>query len=461
MSEQGFQLFAGIYPVAEELLYAGCLALFFRPFIPEKGRWWRLLLIIAVDLLAFLLCGVVTVPQGTFSLLLTALMLALSLTGALTLEKRAVFLLALLYWNVKNSSALIVVSLDTVATQLWIAPASDPAVIYLRSAALLTLLLLSHAGLLSAMLYALQRRLRRRRLPLDIQELCYLSLIPAAGILFGQMIAALLFEMKDGVLLQLYERHPAFLAVVPVLALLLYAGTWLTITFQQGMAALREEQATHYMEYQQTQAIRSRIREAERFYARIRQLKHEMRGHLTNIRGLAQSGEYASLDEYIARMDESMSGFDLTLQTGNPVTDVIVNDTRRRSLDLGIRFQTEFHYPAQGSYDAFDVGIILQNLLQNALEACGKVDEGERFIALTGTKKGRFFLIEVKNSFVGEVLFGQDGLPVSTKKEDVPMHGLGLSNVRREAEKYMGELELKTDRREFSAAVLLQERSSL
>ena len=461
MSEQGFQFFAKVYPVAEELLYAGCLALFFRPFLPEKGRWWRLLLVIAVDLLAFLLCSSVTVPQGTFSLLLTALMLALSLSCVLVLKKRAVFLLALLYWNVKNSSALIVVSLDTIATRCWIAPANDPAVIYLRSAVLLTLLLLSHALLLSAMLYALQRRLHRRPLPLDIRELCYLSLIPAAGILFGQMIAALLFEMKDGVLLQLYERHPAFLAVVPLLALLLYAGTYLTITFQQSMAELREEQAAHYAEYQQTQMIRARIREAEQFYTRIRQLKHEMRNHLTNIKGLAQSGEYASLEDYIARMDGSVSDFELTLQTGNPVTDVIVNDIRRRSLDLGIRFQADFHYPAQGAYDAFDVGIILQNLLQNALEACGMVSEGERFIVLTGTKKGRFFLIEVKNSFAGEVVFGQDGLPVTTKQEDAPMHGLGLSNVRREAEKYMGELELKTDRREFSATVLLQERSSL
>ena len=460
MSELGFQIFAKVYPMAEELLYAGCLALFFRPFMPGKGRWWRLLLIIAADLLAFLFCGSVTVPQGTFSLLLTALMIALSLSGALALEKRAVFLLALLYWNVKNSSALIVVSLDFIETRLWIAPANDPAVIYLRSAVLLTLLLLSHAVLLSVMLYALQRRLRRRRLSLDIRELCCLSLVPAAGILFGQMIAKLLFEMKDGVLLQLYERHPAFLAVVPVLALLFYAGTYLTIAFQQGIAALREEQAVHYVEYRQTQAIRERIHEAERFYTRIRQLKHEMRGHMNNIKGLIRNGEYSGLEDYIARMDESMSGFELTLRTGNPVTDVIINDTRRRSLELGIRFQADFHYPAQGCYDAFDVGIILQNLLQNALEACGNVREDERFITLAGTKKGRFFLIEVKNSFTGEVVFGQDGLPATTKKEDLPMHGLGLSNVRREAEKYMGELELKTDQRIFSATVLLQERSN-
>ena len=293
------------------------------------------------------------------------------------------------------------------------------------------------------------------------RELCYISLVPTAGILFGQVISRLLIEFKDGVLLQLYERHPAFLAVVPVLALLFYAGAYLTIAFQQGMSALREERAAHYVEYQQTQAIRARIHEAERFYTSIRRLKHEMRGHLTNIKGLARSGEYASLDDYIAKMDESMSDFELTLQTGNPVTDVIVNDTRQRSLDLGIRFQVDFRYPEPGAYDAFDVGIILQNLLQNALEACEKVSEGERFIVLTGKRKGRFFLIEVKNSFVGEVVFGQDGLPVTTKKEDVPMHGIGLSNVRWEAEKYMGELELKTEQREFSATVLLQERSDL
>ena len=104
------------------------------------------------------------------------------------------------------------------------------------------------------------------------------------------------------------------------------------------------------------------------------------------------------------------------------------------------------------------MGIILQNLLQNALEACEKVSEGERFIVLAGKKKGRFFLIEVKNSFVGEVVFGQDGLPATTKKEDVPMHGIGLSNVRQETEKYMGELEITLDNQVFEAAVMIQEK---
>ena len=460
MSETGFRIFNSVFSAGAELTYALLLTAFFKPFIPSQGRKWRkLLLAFSAYILFEIVCNRAALPQGSFGLILMVMLLAVS--RWIGLEKPSVFLLTLLYFNARISSGLMVQSLYFIVERSVPYRLEPPEAVFLRAALLVVLFLLSHASMLAVMLYALQRQMRKQKMTLHRRELCYLSLVPTAGILFGQVISRLLIEFKDGVLLQLYERHPAFLAVVPVLALLFYTGAYLTIAFQQGMAALREEQATHYMEYQQTQAIRARIHEAEQFYTRIRGLKHEMRGHLTNIKGLAQSGEYASLEDYIAKMDESMSGFELTLQTGNPVTDVIVNDIRRRCLDLGIRFQVEFHYPDPGAYDAFDVGIILQNLLQNAVEACEKVGEGERFIVLTGKRKGRFFLIEVKNSFTGEVVFGQDGLPVTTKQEDAPMHGIGLANVRREAEKYMGELELKAVQQEFFATVLLQERSSL
>ena len=460
MTESGFRFFNSAYGLGADLIYAVLLTAFFAPFMTAQGRKLRgLLVVFFSSILCALICNRASLPQGSFMLILTVILLAVS--KWIRTGKTMTFLLVILYFNARISSGLIVESLYYILERLLPSPVEPLEAVFSRAVGLSMTFLLCHLILFSVLLYALQRRLRKRRFPLDRRELCYLSLVPAAGILFGQVISRLLIEIENGVLLQLYERHPAFLAVVPAIALLFYAGTYLTITFQQGMAALREEQTTHYAEYQQTQAIRARIHEAEQFYTRIRQLKHEMRSHLTNIKGLVRGGEYASLENYISRMDESMSDFELTLQTGNPVTDVIVNDTRRRSLDLGIRFQVDFHYPEPGAYDAFDVGIILQNLLQNALEACGKVNEDQRFIVLTGKRKGRFFLIEVKNSYIGEVVFGQNGLPATTKTEDVSMHGIGMSNVRRESEKYMGELELKVNQREFSATVLLHERSSL
>lgn len=460
MSETGFRIFNNTFSVGAELAYAILFTAFFYPFLTVRDRKWRKLLIVfSVYILFERICNRVSLPQGSFGPVLMAMLLAVSKWAGL--KKSLVFFLTLLYFNAKISSGLVVESLYFILERLFPLPSEPLEAVFLYSVVLVTLFLLSHALLFAAMLHTLRRQLEKRQISLHRRELCYLSLVPTAGILFGQVISRLLVEFKDGILLQLYQRHPAFLAVVPALALLLYGGTCLTIAFQQGMAALQEEQAAHYVEYRQTQEIRARIREAEQFYTRIRQLKHEMRGHLTNIKGLVRNGQYSSLEDYIARMDESINDFELTLQTGNPVTDVIVNDIRRRSLDLGIRFQVDFHYPDPETYDAFDVGIILQNLLQNAVDACEKADKDGRFIVLTGKRKGRFFLIEVRNSFMGQVVFGQDGLPVTTKKEDASMHGIGLANVRREAEKYMGELELKTDQQEFLATVLLQERSSL
>ncbi len=459
MSEAGFQIFNTAFPIGAELLYAACLTLFLRPFLMEHGnRKWKLPGVFLADLLISLFCDFAAAPQGTFTLLLITVLTAAS--KALELERAQAFLLGLLYWNAKITGALIVQSLYFIGDRLWPLSLDPPGAVYFRAAALLSLLLLSHAVLLALMLHMLQCQIRKRRLSLSWREVCYLSLIPTAGILFGQVISSLLFEVKDGVLLELYERHPAFLAAVPLLAALLYAGSYLAIAFQQGISALREEQAIYFMERQQTQTIRARIREMEQFYARIRELKHEMRGHLTNMKGLVRNGEYASLENYISQMDESISGFELALQTGNPVTDVIINDKRRRSLDLGISFQADFCFSEPGAYDAFDMGIILQNLLQNALEACEKATGDERFITLTGKRKGRFFLIEVKNSFEGKIALGSDGLPITTKKGDISMHGIGLSNVRREAEKYMGDVEISAMNQEFRVTVLLQEKQT-
>lgn len=459
MNEAQFQVFNQAFSIVASLLYAGLLTAFFRPFLPESRKRRKLLLVFFLYLLFELACGFWKLPQGSFGLALAAALLFVSkwtgLKGSLT------FLLTLLYFNARISSGLMAESLYFVLERWLPAPMEPLENVFLRAAFLVTLFLISHVILFAAMLYALRRQIQKQRLTPHRRELCYLGLVPAAGILFGQVISRLLIEFKDGVLLQLYERHPAFLAVIPLLALLFYTGAYLAIAFQQGMTALREEQASHYVEYQQTQALRGQIHQVEQFYSQVRGLKHEMRGHLTNLKGLARSGEYASLEAYITQMDESIQDFALAFQTGNPVTDVIVSDISRRCEDLGIPFQVEFHYPETGNFDAFDLGIILQNLLQNAVEACEKAAAEERFMVLTGKRKGRFFLIAVKNSFAGQVNFGQDGLPATTKEEDHAMHGIGLANVRREAEKYGGELELKINRQEFSATVLLQERSSL
>lgn len=460
MSETGFRIFNILFRAGAPFLYSVSLVLFTKPFlIREEHPYRKLFLVFLIHITGWLLCSLPFIPQGTFSLVLPALFLAAS--KALNLEKTFSFLLALFYCNIRILSGLIIESLSFIGDTLLSSESRQLEIIYLHSEAQILLFFMLHFAVLSAMLYALQRQIRKRTLTLHWQELCYISLIPATGILFGQMISRLLFEVSDGTALLLYERHPAFLGIVPLLALLFYMGSLLTIASWQKADALRKEREEYFVSLQQTRAIQDRIHEAELYYTRFQEMRHEIRGHLNNIKGLYQNRKHKELEQYIARMDESMHSFELSLQTGNAVTDVVINDTRQQCLEKNIDFRTAFHYPVSGQYDAFDLGIILQNLLQNALEACENAESKKQYISLTSRQKGKFFLIKVKNSFSGEIRLAQNGLPETTKEKDRFLHGIGLSNVRREAEKYMGELELKTENQEFCATVLLQERSNL
>ena len=227
------------------------------------------------------------------------------------------------------------------------------------------------------------------------------------------------------------------------------------------MVGLQEEKKKYFVEQQQVHAIQERMEEVEQFYDGIRRMKHEMRNHLTNIKGLYESGNFGEMEQYITRMDESMNVFELAIKTGNPVTDVIVNDRQKAAEKQGIQFQSGFIYPKSERYNAYDIGIIINNLLQNALEACGRMNTVNRYISITSRQKKKFFLIEVRNSFEGEIVMDADtNLPISTKGNgaSASLHGIGLSNVKREAEKYMGDLNIKVKKNEFSATVLLQER---
>lgn len=187
------------------------------------------------------------------------------------------------------------------------------------------------------------------RFELSVKEFCYLVVIPVVGILFNIVISRIFVFVQGN------------------------AGSLLTLMSYQEMVMLQGEKKKYFVEEQQIHAMQERIHEVEQFYAGIRQIKHEMRNHLTNIKGLAESGRYEDMEHYIAQMDVGLSAFELTVKTGNVVTDVIVNDKKKAADKLGVKFHPEFNYPLSEKYNAYDVAIILNNLFTNALEACGKM----------------------------------------------------------------------------------------
>lgn len=462
MSEAGFILVVDIAVRIETLLYAVCMAAFFYPFMAgkkeqRKSRIKKVLMVFLIYTVMYFVNMAASVYGWLCMIIVIILLMAAS--KFLDMNREFTFFLGVIFFCIRNLSALIMRSISYFLDKYLEHKAVSVENVFRNAAWNYVFVAVLQLILFSIMLYAVVRLLKKKTMKLHIKELCYLLLIPITGILFVNIIFNILLIVNENLVFQLYEQFPVFLGIVPVVAALFYAGILITIVSYQKMIGLQEEKEKYFVEQQQVHAIQERMEEVEQFYHGIRQMKHEMKNHMTNIKGLVRNGSYGDIEQYIDHMDESMNVFEITIKTGNTVTDVIVNDKQKAAEKQGIQFQSEFSYPKSDGYNAYDIGVIINNLLQNALEACEKMAEGKRYIYLSGRQKKKFYMINVKNSFEGEVTFDtKTNLPLSTKGKDTALHGIGLSNVKREADKYMGDVDIRARKNEFSVAVLLQER---
>ena len=462
MGEAGFILVVDIAVRIEILLYAVCITAFFYPFMAgkkeqTKSRLKKVFMVFLIYTVMYFVNMVASVYGWLCMIIVLILLVAAS--KFLDMEKGFTFFLGVIFFCIRNLSVLIMRSISYFLGKNLEHKAKTAVNVFGNAARNYVFTAVLQIILFFVMLYAVGHLLKKKTMKLHIKELCYLLLTPITGILFVNIIFNILLIVNENRVFQLYEQFPVFLGIVPMVAALFYAGILITIVSYQKMIGLQEENEKYFVEQQQVHAIQERMEEVEQFYHGIRQMKHEMKNHLTNIKGLVRNGSYEDIEQYIDQMDESMNVFELTIKTGNTVTDVIVNDKQKAADKQGIQFKSEFSYPKSDGYNAYDIGVIINNLLQNALEACEKMAEGKRYIYLSGRQKKKFYLINVKNSFEGEVLFDtKTNLPLSTKGKDISLHGIGLSNVKREVDKYMGDVDIRAKKNEFSVTVLLQER---
>ena len=292
------------------------------------------------------------------------------------------------------------------------------------------------------------------------QDVLLLSVLNFVGSMIAGVVNGLLTVKINAGFFLLFDEKPDLLWKIPVIAVLIFAGEVALIYFWQRYRILLAERQKHFVEEQQVKAMKKRLEEAENFYGSIRKVRHEMKNHMANIKGLAGAGEHGEIVEYVRRMDETMQELEYKYVTGNAVTDVIINDKCRRAEKAGIRFDADFRYG--GEIPVFDMGIILNNLLDNAIEACGKLETGKGFVRLSLKRKKQFLLLEVENSFDGAVPVSKgSSLPPTTKQSIVPEiiteHGIGLENVRDIAERYFGGVNIKVKGDVFHVTVMLQQ----
>ncbi len=242
-----------------------------------------------------------------------------------------------------------------------------------------------------------------------------------------------------------------------LLALLYYTVSAITVVIvvvlYQKIKAKQEEKLHAELLASQLESMRHSIDSAEKLYQNLRNLRHDVTNHLITLERLYAANKInearAYGDELKAALSEGAGG----AASGNPVTDVILQGMKNDAEHKNIRFQSEFYYPSESGINAFDLSVILNNALQNAVENAR--DCPSPYISVFSYRQNNAFMIEIRNSFAKALQWNaESGLPVTSKAEK-DGHGYGLSNIRAIARKYSGDIEIICQNGEFRLIVML------
>lgn len=172
---------------------------------------------------------------------------------------------------------------------------------------------------------------------------------------------------------------------------------------------------------------------SEKINTEIRRFRHDYNNHMNCMKSLVQSGRYDELMDYINNISDAFPQSGFLYNTGNYIADAILTDKLENARKNGTNIS--FKGIISPSINNTDLCIILGNILDNAVEACEKID-GEKEISVFGGYQHGYFILIAKNPISCHVQT-ENGIPATTKP-DTAYHGFGLQNVESVVKKYDG-----------------------
>lgn len=298
-------------------------------------------------------------------------------------------------------------------------------------------------------------------------ETVFLLLPNIAALSIAVTLKMMLLDVENGISVPVYEKIPAIKFWLPFICLLLLGMIVSSVIWFQKLVQLSEEEKKRVVLENQIKQIKREVGEIQEIYGDMRGLRHDMRNHLGNITAYVRKmvgKDCRELTDYIGKMEDTIHRLDFSCQTGNPITDIIIRQRSLQAAKQKIVLRADFTYPVKQQIDVYDIGIVLNNALENAIEACEKA-EGKREIYLHSFLKGNLFFMEISNDFSGGISIDKEtGLPVSHKR-DKGAHGIGMSNILRCAKKYRGDMDISISeaegRKKFHLTVMMNGSISL
>ncbi|MDR2555313.1 MAG: GHKL domain-containing protein [Fibromonadaceae bacterium] len=182
---------------------------------------------------------------------------------------------------------------------------------------------------------------------------------------------------------------------------------------------------------------RAHYQKMTEMYETLSSLRHDFKYYLKKIDELLQTGDIEKTKLYLTEIKKRIPESGLHYYCTDHAVNSLLTSYAKDCEKLNIEYNIKIALPNQFSIPRYDTCIILCNLLENALEACKKLEKG-REIDLAIKTGGQRIAIKVENSFDGVV-----------------SENANLRSVKAIAERYGGHISIERTESVFTIYVMV------
>lgn len=175
---------------------------------------------------------------------------------------------------------------------------------------------------------------------------------------------------------------------------------------------------------------------------------HDLKNHIIVLSNYARQNNLSKIETYLDKIGQPVKEFAQYIWCENEVLNLIINtklqEAKRNSINVEISVEKSKFVVSDN-----ELCTILSNLLDNAIEACKKIEPDLRWICVKICEESGCTIIKVSNSIL-DVPVKRNESFVSSKGSH---HGLGLKSVKTIVHKYNGDVSCSFDERQFNVII--------
>lgn len=163
----------------------------------------------------------------------------------------------------------------------------------------------------------------------------------------------------------------------------------------------------------------------KRNYGVQRKSTHEFERHIQVVRDLLDRKEYEAAQDYVRQLQADRTLKVFSIASNNPVIDVVLNQKHQVAQENGIKMHVKVNDLSSVSIKTNELVVLLSNLLDNAIEACLKLEQNREIVC--SILKEDSIYVSIRNTSVPVTIFHGE---IPTTKQDATEHGYGLPAVK-------------------------------